>query len=167
MGEEKPIKMPGNLWGQLEETVGWGCSQDVTRVAGHQGRCSVSFPHLSPSNPGGWILPAGETKGQNRQATCLRSHSQEMVKKQVLLQCTAPWPGRDDQEHTEDGVPRMLKNTKWIMLFLGLKLSHRRRCSRDRAQSPEPTVWVLGPATPLAPGGTMLHDSGFQPQGLV
>lgn len=59
--------------------------------------------------------------------------------KQAPLQQMASRLGRDgqdsegNQEHTEECVPHVFKNTKWVVLLLDSKLISSLCCSQDRA----------------------------------
>lgn len=67
------------------------------------------------------------------------------------------------QEHSEESVAHIFKNTKRIRLFLGLKLMSILSCSQDAARGPGLTAVGSGPVTPPAPPGTtMALMSEFQ-----
>ena len=55
------------------------------------------------------------------------------------------------QEHTEESVAHIFKNTKRIRLFLGLKLTSILSCSQDAARGPGLAAVGSGPRHPSSP----------------
>ena len=63
------------------------------------------------------------------------------------------------QEHTEESVAHIFKNTKRIRLFLGLKLTSILSCSQDAARGPGLAAVGPGPRHPSSPAARALDAS--------